>query len=51
MPGGSVGFLFDLFRFFKLTMVVVRGREVNLISLLIWLLVIHPAIDSVLFLP
>ena len=27
-PGGSVGFLIDLFRFFELTMVVVRGREV-----------------------
>jgi len=27
MPGGSVGLLFDLFRFFELTMVMVRGRE------------------------
>jgi len=51
MPGGSVEFLFDLFRFFELTMVVVRRREVGLIPLLIWLLVVHPAIDSVLLLP
>ena len=28
IPGGSVGFLSDLFGFFELTMVVVRGREV-----------------------
>jgi len=28
IPGGSVGFLIDLFRIFELTMVVVRGREV-----------------------
>jgi len=27
-PGGSVGFLIDLFRIFELTMVVVREREV-----------------------
>ena len=27
-PGGSVGFFIDLFGFFELTMVVVRGREV-----------------------
>ena len=27
-PGGSVGFLINLFGFFELTMVVVRGREV-----------------------
>ena len=27
-PGGSVGFLIDLFGFFELTMVVVREREV-----------------------
>ena len=26
-PGGSVGFLINLFGFFELTMVVVRGRE------------------------
>ena len=26
IPGGSVGFLIDLFGFFELTMVVVRGR-------------------------
>ena len=26
-PGGSIGFLINLFGFFKLTMVVVRGRE------------------------
>jgi len=29
-PGGSVGFLINLFGFFELTMVVVRGREVML---------------------
>ena len=28
-PGGSVGYLIDLFGFFELTMVVVRGREVD----------------------
>ena len=28
IPGGSVGFLINLFGFFELTMVVVRGREV-----------------------
>ena len=28
-PGGSVGFLINLFGFFELTMVVVRGREVT----------------------
>ena len=27
IPGGSVGFLINLFEFFELTMVVVRGRE------------------------
>jgi len=27
MPGGSVGFLFDLFGFLKLIMVIVKGRE------------------------
>ena len=27
-PGGSVGFLINLFGFFELTMVAVRGREV-----------------------
>ena len=27
IPGGSVGFLINLFGFFELTMVVVRGRE------------------------
>ena len=26
IPGGSVGFLIDLFRIFELTMVVVKGR-------------------------
>ena len=26
-PGGSVGFLSDLFRIFELTIMVVRGRE------------------------
>ena len=31
-PGGSVGLLINLFGFFELTMVVVRGREVSLIS-------------------
>ena len=28
-PGGSLGFLINLFGFFELTMVVVRGREVG----------------------
>ena len=28
-PGGSVGFLINLFGFFELTMMVVRGREVT----------------------
>ena len=28
IPGESVGFLIDLFRFFELTMIVVSGREV-----------------------
>ena len=28
IPGGSVGFLINLFGFFELTMVVVRGRKV-----------------------
>ena len=28
-PGGSLGFLINLFGFFELTMVVVRGREVT----------------------
>ena len=32
-PGGSVGFLINLFGFFELTMVVVRGREVSKTSL------------------
>jgi len=27
IPGGSIGFLIDLFRFFELTMMVVRGRS------------------------
>ena len=29
IPGGSVGFLINLFGFFELTMVVVRGKEVD----------------------
>ena len=29
ISGGSVGFLINLFGFFELTMVVVRGREVT----------------------
>ena len=32
IPGGSVGFLSDLFGFFELTMVVVRGRVVLFFS-------------------
>jgi len=31
--GGSTGFFNDLFRFFELTMVVVRGREVAHVEL------------------
>jgi len=32
IPGGSVGFLINLFGFFEVTMVVVREREVNVSS-------------------
>jgi len=32
-PGGSIGFLIDLFGFFKLTMVVVREREMHVFNI------------------
>jgi len=33
-PGGSVGFLFEFFRLFGLTMVVVKGREVTMVKVM-----------------